>query len=275
MNRFQYGEMISRVPLTAKNIKNIITVNKKYSHSEFTYGNHQRQKYIVFSGYDNTKPLIYFIHGGGWWHGNPILYSHVGRFFADLGYTVVLPSYRLAKKYTYPTQIEDVFEALKNALENKKLMWNNKDIVVMGFSAGGELAVNIVYNKEMQERYNIPWSKIKGLITLAGVIDFRSCYAEYAKELIKGYLGDKDIDECNPLRLIDGSVNIKTLCIHGDKDPLIDMDNSVSFIQKLRSYGCQGYITLIDNKYHSNLMEIFIGHKNKYAKVITGFIESI
>ena len=73
--------------------------------------------------------------------------SYIGSFFNKLGYNVLIIGYRLVPLYKYPTQINDVFEALKTFSNNEN---STRDIIVIGFSAGGELACNLVYNLKKQ-----------------------------------------------------------------------------------------------------------------------------
>ena len=67
-----------------------------------------------------------FVHGGGWWHGSPKTSSCIGKFFNDLGYNVVIPAYRLVPLYKYPTQINDVFAAVKDYLNKYN---NTKELI--------------------------------------------------------------------------------------------------------------------------------------------------
>ncbi|MDZ4907238.1 alpha/beta hydrolase, partial [Clostridium perfringens] len=137
-----------------------------------------KQYYRIYNG-DRDKPIIFFIHGGGWWHGSPKTSSCIGKFFNDLGYTVILPAYRLVPLYKYPIQINDIFKSIKCYLSSEENLESRKFIVV-GFSAGGELATNLVFNSKKQLEFGIDKSIFKGMITLAGVLDFEKCISKHS-----------------------------------------------------------------------------------------------
>ena len=93
MNKNRVEENLLKVPLAY----NIVKSNLKDSdikHIDIKYGTHKRQYYRVFNN-KKDSPIIFFVHGGSWWHGSPRRYSSVGKFFYKQGYTVVLVAYRL------------------------------------------------------------------------------------------------------------------------------------------------------------------------------------
>ena len=270
MLRNKIEEKFVMLPLISKaffiNLK-----SKENNFITYKYGDNVKQYYRVFSG-DKNKPTIFFIHGGGWWHGSPKTSSCIGKYFNDLGYTVVIPAYRLVPFYKYPTQIDDVFLASSNYLSKEKV----EKIVVMGFSAGGELSANLVFNKEKQEEYKIDKSIFKGLITLSGVLDFTKCKSKHSQRLIENYLGNENESEnVNPINLINNEINLKVLCIHGSKDPLIDFENSISFVEKIKKLNGDAKLKLIKGKHHSDIISLFLNKGEKESKDILDFIEKV
>ena len=266
---YRIEEKLIMIPLISKaffiNLK-----SKKNNFKTYKYGENIKQYYRVFSG-DNNKPTILFIHGGGWWHGSPKTSSCIGKFFNDLGYTVVIPAYRLVPLYKYPTQINDVFSALRDYLT--KGSKNNK-IVVMGFSAGAELSANLVFNSEKQREYGIDKDIFKGLITLSGVLDFTKCKSKHSKTLIENYLGNENkVIDVNPIKLITNDINVNVLCIHGNKDPLINLENSISFVEKIKSLNGKAKLKIINGKHHSDIISLFLNKGEKESKEILDFIE--
>lgn len=266
-------EKIAMVPIMYRVLHENIQ-SRKNSFENFKYGENIKQYYRVYKG-DKNKPIILFIHGGGWWHGSPKTSSCIGKFFNDLGYNVVLPAYRLAPLYKYPTQIDDVFMALKDYLSKENDI-ENKKIIVIGFSAGGELAANIVFNLEKQKEFGIDNSIFKGLITLAGVLDFTKCISKHSINLIENYIGKNNLfEEKNPVNLIKEYNSIPVLCLHGNKDPLIDLENSISFVEKINSLNGNAKLEILDDKHHSDIISLVINKGEKESKIILDFIENI
>lgn len=267
-------EKFKMLPITYK-ILNENIQSKKVDFKTYKYGENIKQYYRVYNG-DINKPIIFFIHGGGWWHGSPKTSSYIGKFFCDKGYTVVLPAYRLAPLYKYPEQINDVFTAISHYLSNQCKI-GNKKIIVMGFSAGGELATNIVFNFKKQKEFNIKKNIFCGLITLAGVLDFEKCKSKHSVLLIENYLGKElSLIEINPIKLLENNdINIPVLCLHGKKDPLIDIENSISFVNKIRDLGGNAKLRILEDKYHSDIITLVIGKGENESKIILDFIEDI
>ncbi|MGE5249043.1 MAG: hypothetical protein ACM3QS_02420, partial [Bacteroidota bacterium] len=57
------------------------------------FGSHPQQFVVLHYGLEmvgQRKPIIYFLHGGGWGHGNAGLFRFVGRFFAQAGYPAIM-----------------------------------------------------------------------------------------------------------------------------------------------------------------------------------------
>ncbi|XP_072474819.1 arylacetamide deacetylase-like [Notamacropus eugenii] len=92
------------------------------------------------------RRAVFYIHGGGWTTGDAtcISYDRLGRQMADkLDAMVISTNYRLSPQYHFPTQLEDVYEALRWFLRKKVLAEYDVDptrICIAGDSAGGNLA---------------------------------------------------------------------------------------------------------------------------------------
>ncbi|XP_010984995.1 arylacetamide deacetylase [Camelus dromedarius] len=92
---------------------------------------------------------LFYIHGGGWcWGSNAYeSYDLLSRWTADkLDAVIVSTNYRLAPKYHFPIQFEDVYTALKwflhpNVLENYGV--DPRRVGISGDSAGGNLAAAV------------------------------------------------------------------------------------------------------------------------------------
>jgi acetyl esterase/lipase len=116
-------------------------------------------------------PVIFSIHGGGWYYGDKELNKKYCMHLALYGFAVVNISYRLALEVSYDKQLEDCFAALnfieKNA-EKHQLDLNN--VFLTGDSAGGHLAslvVNIMASEKLQELFLV---KANVLVKAVGFI---------------------------------------------------------------------------------------------------------
>lgn len=92
---------------------------------------------------DSEKALLY-IHGGGYVIGSP--HSHralAGKIAKGISANCLLIDYRKAPENPYPAAVEDVYYAYSYLLEEG---YNPENIVVVGDSAGGGLAVALQYD---------------------------------------------------------------------------------------------------------------------------------
>ena len=60
-------------------------------HMDLPYGPHLENLLVVYypEGTDRPLPTIVSIHGGGWFYGSKLLYSHYCLRLAERGFTVV------------------------------------------------------------------------------------------------------------------------------------------------------------------------------------------
>jgi len=89
----------------------------------------------------NLKPLIVFLHGGGWIFANMELYGlYCGHLAQMTGADVLLFDYRLAPSYKFPTALEDCYDAYIWAVQGAKYWKTDPDrIFLLGDSIGGTL----------------------------------------------------------------------------------------------------------------------------------------
>lgn len=87
------------------------------------------------------RPAIVIIHGGGWRSGNRTQHHPLAQHLATRGYVCFTPSYLLSTLRQYPAAIHDLKRVLRWVVQNAgKYQVDTNKIVVLGFSAGGELA---------------------------------------------------------------------------------------------------------------------------------------
>lgn len=94
--------------------------------------------------YPDKKPkgIVTFLHGGGWVLGGLADFDTYARALAQNSCcVVVMPDYRLAPEAPFPAGLEDSEDTLRWVAENRAhLCWPNCPLVVVGDSAGGNLA---------------------------------------------------------------------------------------------------------------------------------------
>lgn len=141
------------------------------------YGPDARNTVDVYAPQNaSNAPVVLFIHGGSWSSGDKSDHAFVGDSLARAGYVTGVMNYRLAPQNRYPTYVQDAALALKWLRDNAaKYGGNAQNVFVMGHSAGGFNAVELVVNERWLREVNVPVSSIRGVIGVAGPYsyDFR------------------------------------------------------------------------------------------------------
>lgn len=88
------------------------------------------------------KPLVLYMHGGGWVMGSVASSDNIARYTAAHADVIVASvDYRLAPKHLFPAATDDCFVALKYMIDNSERFGIDASrVAVMGDSAGGNLA---------------------------------------------------------------------------------------------------------------------------------------
>ena len=114
-------------------------------------------------------PMLLFIHGGSWTNGDKNEYKFVGESFAREGYVTAVMSYRLAPVHRYPEYVQDGALALKFMREHAAEYGGDPDrLYVMGHSAGGFNAVELVDNARWLREVGVPISAVRAVVGVAG-----------------------------------------------------------------------------------------------------------
>ncbi len=223
------------------------------------------------------RPVVFFIHGGGW---NCEDKSNT-RFYAldwiNMGYTVVSINYRLAPHSQHPCQIEDCALALKWVIDNiRRYGGNPNKIVGIGHSAGAHLLALLVCGKQWHKRFDINIKKVKCWIPVSGIFDF-NMYDNYLNPmlgtLINEMLGDGDKDNCSVNMHITGK-EPPCLILHGGDDWLVPRSNSIALYDMLNKKGCCDVcLEIVKGYWHCNMMLGYDKPGHVPAQLINSYLE--
>ncbi len=179
------------------------------------------------------KPVVIFFYGGAWNSGDKESYFFMGEALTSRGYVVVIPNYRLYPEVIFPTYMDDAADAVKWTVDNiSNYGGNAEQIIIMGHSAGAQLAALVAYDTRYLQRVGVDRQRIRGIISLAGPLDFLPL-TEPELFLI---FPEPVRAASQPINFIFGN-EPPTLLMHGEADTRVGIHNSRNLAARIRERG--------------------------------------
>lgn len=231
---------------------------------QVNYGPYPNQTVLMYypaKVTERRRSLVYFIHGGGWYSGHPKFYRFVGHFFAEMGYPTLLGGYRLAPMFHFPAQVDDVCAGLDIGMRILSVHGIGVDRVIAGgHSAGAELAALLIYDRSRRGCSCVTYDQFGGFFSISGPINFQDCTIPELRAMIATYMGNLDNwDAADPIKFIRGDEHTPALIIHGDEDPLVDVENALAFASRLSASGTSPVeVYLEPGGHHADLAALFV-----------------
>jgi acetyl esterase len=115
--------------------------------SGLAYGEHPRQRFDVWrprAASTTPRPLVLFLHGGGFQHLGRDSHWAFAERFAQAGAVVMSADYRLAPEHRHPAAADDAARMLRHAQACAARFGADADALVLsGVSAGANLALGL------------------------------------------------------------------------------------------------------------------------------------
>ena len=189
------------------------------------------------------RPLVIYIHGGGWVAGTTRNAGAIANFPAALaglaseGFVVASVEYRLAGEAAFPAQLQDVRAAIRFLKANApKYGIDPARVAIWGGSAGGHLAALAALSCGVPgidaKPQPVGSECVQAAVTWYGVFDFAPLVARVAGDpagaRLMGCTGACDpakVAAASPVSYIDGG-DPPFLLIHGEADKTVDVSQS-------------------------------------------------
>jgi acetyl esterase/lipase len=216
------------------------------------------------------RPLVVFVHGGGWFAGNQRAASAFLDFpavlanLAQRGYVVASIEYRLSGEASFPAQLLDLKEAVRFLRANAaRFGIDPAKVVLWGMSAGAQLAALDAVacgTAAVGASDTMPFGEsdcVQGFVGWFGPYDLDAHLRETKSDASVRALLDCGPDACAPAALADASpirfIDDKdppVLLIHGADDQQVMPAQSKAFMERLRTAGVQADLLLIPGVGH-------------------------
>ena len=217
------------------------------------------------------KPLIVFVHGGSWQHGNKRDYLFIGETFAREGFDVAVINYQLAPENIFPAFVDDLAQAIHYLNQNKvKLNISTDNMILMGHSAGAFNVMSVVYSAQSQNfKYK---DQIKAIVGLAGPYHF-----DYVGDPLSEHAFDHKISyqQVMPYYFIEPN-QIKHYLLVAEQDQVVERKNALDLDTALRQKGNHSHIAVIPKTGHITIVATLaslMSHYFKTKRTILHFLE--
>ena len=201
------------------------------------------------------KPLVIYIHGGGWNSGHMRHSGALSNFpqvlakFASEGFVVASLEYRLTGEAPFPAQLQDARAAIRFLKANAaKYGIDPARVGVWGGSAGGHLAALAAVTcgaKEFDTAPAAPGSEcVQALVTWYGVFDFAPMLARSTPNAAENALlrcvpascPEAAVKAASPAHYVDAA-DPPMLLLHGETDAVVPVAQSRDMEARVKAAG--------------------------------------
>lgn len=236
-----------------------------------------------------TRPLIVWIHGGGWFQGDEdsgCLPKDKG--FVQRGFAVASVRYRLDSEATWPAQLVDVKAALRY-LRAHAALWGlySPKFGVWGASAGGHLAAMCAATNRVTKFDVGSYPHTSSDVTVAmddyGITDV-AAWANFPygatptpAAMVTSLLGAPAATvpdlaaDASPMHWVSPRT-APTAILHGGADPLVPVAQSQTLYNALQAAGVASALTIVPGKGHADPALYTTGWLSTVAGMFDGWL---
>jgi acetyl esterase/lipase len=208
------------------------------------------------------RPVMVWIHGGGWFSGDKSLPPGLGLLLR--GYVVVSINYRLSSEAQFPAQIFDCKAAIRFLRAHaREFGIDPKRIGVWGDSAGGQLAALLGTTNGRPEyegtEGNAAYSSdVEAVCDWFGPSDFlqttdiRGAGAAPVNALFGGPVSMhvRDATFASPAEQVGRGPIVPFLIMHGSRDPIVPLHQSQILFDRLKTAGASARLVILPGLGH-------------------------
>ena len=208
------------------------------------------------------RPLVVFVHGGGWRNGDKQSGQvRVARFVVTGKYIGATIGYRLSNEATWPAQVHDCKAAIRWLRANAEKYGIDKErIAVMGTSAGGHLVAMLGVSQRVRGLEGTIGPHLDQSSRVACVVDQYGPTELLTMDDYPGRLTHNDAGSPESL-LVGGPIqqnkatsrnasplthvsrdDVPILIVHGTDDPLVPFNQSERFLKALVKAGVDAHL---------------------------------
>jgi acetyl esterase/lipase len=245
------------------------------SHTDLAYGQAPRQHLDVYAPKKAAnRPVVIFFYGGSWTKGSKADYRFVGAALAERGFVAVVPDYRLYPVVTFPAFCEDGARALRWVEAHVQEFGGDPHrIVLMGHSAGAQIAAFVAFNHAFDEKAGADPHSIVGLVGLSGPYALVPDTTVLRRTFPLPYT----TADWQPIAFVD-SHSPPTLLLHGLDDKEVKPEETIQLRDALVANHVRVQMELYANRRHADTIAPFAflaRHRSPAFEDSVAFIENV
>ena len=230
----------------------------------YVEGGHEQQRLDLYlpEKADARRPLVVWVHGGGWEAGRKE--DSPAAWLVGKGFTVASINYRLSQHAVFPAQIQDCKSAIRWLRANAaKYHLDPNRVGVAGDSAGGHLVALLgttggVKELEGSQGNLDQFSRVQAVVDFYGPTDFVSWdphFSNYAYAVITRLIGGPPHENKEKARKASSVAYVNKdsapfLILHGDKDGIVPLAQSQELAEALKKAGVEVDLQVIKGSGH-------------------------
>jgi acetyl esterase/lipase len=209
--------------------------------------------YVPNKKIKQKRPVLIYVHGGGWTGGDKSKVGAKLAFFTENGYVFVSVSYRLFPNAQYNDMGYDVAKAIEWVADHaNKYNIDASKINVMGHSAGGHLTTLVATDTKYLQSVNLTSKALNSIVILDGPTNIKQ-FVEAIPSYKKVFGTDEKVwTEASPLTYIRNKDLPPAFMVTRWHNPAV-----YEFAEALNKEKGEKFVYEVKTLSHSNLNKMF------------------
>ncbi|BBE30782.1 esterase [Tepiditoga spiralis] len=269
-------------------LKRKLPLDVEYKGEKKTYTYKENLKLDIWypENINEIHPVILFSHGGGWISGFRNQPNNVSwcKYLASNGFAVVSIDYRFGFKNSMKEILKDYTDSLEFLKTNaNKLKLDKRNIVLMGLSAGGHLAMlYAAHNSYIKDKEKM--AGIKGVVSYYTPADLNDLFEKNVKSLFSKFAVTTTLKGSpqkikgeyiyySPISWINCNM-VPVLLVHGKEDDVVPFESMLKVVKKLKEKNIKHEVLVHKNGGHTFEFYMNDYHTVKIVKKTVAFIRA-
>lgn len=222
------------------------------------YGRDHPRQFMecIYRDGDRDRPVLVWIHGGGW-HDDNLTPAYRPEealaALAEKGFFIACIEYRLAQHAPFPACVEDCQKAVRYLRQHAAELGICPDrIALWGESAGAHVAAMTALRFG-----DAPQADVAAAVLWFCPSDLsRQMESNSETDIVSRLIGcsarenPEAVRRASPVAYAGRGAGTPILLMHGDADELVSYDQSVAFCRELRAHGCPAELITVPGQGH-------------------------